>query len=186
MDVKLVPISDVKPYEQNPRKNDPAVEYVMNSLTQFGFQQPIVVDENMVIIAGHTRWKAAKKLKWQHVPCVIAHGLTEEQVRAYRLADNKTHEKSEWDIEKLDMELSDITLDMEQFGFEPFEVEFEAFDGDGDGGGSRMGAGHFLHVVIGDKIFDIRNDEGDLMDLSRDIDEDVLREKIPMILRGQL
>ncbi len=117
MKVFNIKIDEVIPYENNPRNNDAAVEYVANSIKNFGFQQPIVVDVNNVVIAGHTRLKAAKRLGLTSVPVVVATGLTEEQVRAYRLADNKAGEIATWDDEALELELDDLTLDMEQFGF---------------------------------------------------------------------
>lgn len=114
-----LPLKDIKPYENNPRKNDDAVKGVAASLKEFGAQAPIIVDTNHVIIVGHTRWKAAKKLGWDEFPCIIADSLTEEQAAAYRLADNKTGEAAEWDEDKLDQELARIlNIDMEQFGFD--------------------------------------------------------------------
>ena len=111
-------LKDIKPYEKNPRKNDNAVEYVANSIKEFGFQQPIVIDKNGVIVAGHTRYKASKKLGLEKVPCIIADDLTDEQIKAYRLADNKVGEKSEWDFDLLQDELSEIlNIDMEMFDF---------------------------------------------------------------------
>lgn len=110
---------DIKPYEKNPRKNDEAVKYVAESIREFGFKVPIVIDDDHVIVAGHTRWKAAKKLGLEEVPCVIADDLTEEQIKAFRLADNKVAEKAEWDFNLLSVELEDIVdLDMTAFGFE--------------------------------------------------------------------
>lgn len=112
-------ISDIKPYEKNPRKNDDAVPYVAESIKQFGFKVPIVIDKDGIIVAGHTRYKAAKKLKLSTVPCVVADDLTDEQIRAYRLADNKVAEQAEWDFSLLDAELSDIyDIDMTDFSFE--------------------------------------------------------------------
>lgn len=112
-------LKDIKPYENNPRKNDDAVDKVAASLSAFGPQSPIIVDRNHVIIAGHTRYKAAKKLGWDEFPCVVAESLSDEQAAAYRLADNKTGEFADWDDEKLDQELARIlNIDMEQFGFE--------------------------------------------------------------------
>ena len=111
-------LNDIKPYEKNPRKNDNAVEYVANSIKEFGFQQPIVIDKNGVIVAGHTRYKASKKLGLEKVPCIVADDLTDEQIKAYRLADNKVSEKSEWDFDLLNNELSEIlNIDMEMFDF---------------------------------------------------------------------
>lgn len=116
-------ISKLTPYENNPRKNEAAVEYVANSIKEFGFKVPVVIDQNGVIIAGHTRVKAAELLGLETVPCIIADDLTEEQVRAFRLADNKTAELAEWDFDLLDIELSDITnIDMGDFGFDDLSV----------------------------------------------------------------
>ena len=101
MEVKSMSIDDIKPYENNPRDNDDAVDSVANSIKEFGWQQPIVVDKDMVIIVGHTRYKAAKKLGMDKVPVVVASKLTPEQVKAYRLADNKVGELADWDYIKL-------------------------------------------------------------------------------------
>ena len=128
MKVIEVPIDQIKPYENNPRINDDAVQETANSIKEFGWQQPIVVDKDNVIIVGHTRLKAAKKLKLKTVPIVIADKLSEEQVKAYRLADNKTGELADWDIELLDIELDDIVdLDMTDFGFYDMEDEHSTF-----------------------------------------------------------
>ena len=99
MEVELRSIDDLKPYENNPRVNDDAVDAVAASLRECGFRQPIVVDDDGVIIAGHTRFKAAQKLGLDKVPVHVARGLTPEQVKAYRLADNATRDRSEWDFE---------------------------------------------------------------------------------------
>jgi ParB-like chromosome segregation protein Spo0J len=124
MEVKEWPIEEVKPYKNNPRNNDDAVEATANSIREFGWQQPIVVDTDGVIIVGHTRLKAAKKLKLKQVPVTVAENLTDEQVKAYRLADNKTGELAVWD-KTLQAELDDIyDIDMTIFGFDP-ETEDE-------------------------------------------------------------
>lgn len=127
MEIKRVKLSEIRPYEKNPRRNDSAVDAVAASIKEFGWQQPIVVDKDGVIIAGHTRYKAAKKLKCKEVPVVYADNLTEEQVKAYRLADNKTSELAEWDADLLSEELLDLQdFDMGQFGFDfPDEPEIE-------------------------------------------------------------
>lgn len=118
-------LSELKPYEKNPRKNDEAVKYVMKSIKEFGFKVPIIIDKNNVIVCGHTRYKASKKLKLETVPCIIADDLTEEQIKAFRLADNKVSEKAEWDFDLLDDELKGIfEFDMTDFGFE-FENDDE-------------------------------------------------------------
>ena len=119
-------IKELIPYEKNPRKNDQSVDKVANSIKEFGFKVPIVVDKNNIIVCGHTRYKAAKKLKLAVVPCVVADDLTEEQIKAYRLADNKVGEDSEWDIDLLGEELDDILdIDMSDFGFDLSEEEEE-------------------------------------------------------------
>lgn len=129
MNIQTIDIKDLKPYEKNPRKNDDAVKYVAESIKQFGFKVPIVIDKDNVIVAGHTRYKACKKLGIEQVPCVIADDLTDEQIKAYRLADNKVSEYAEWDFSLLDEELSDIIdLDMSDFGFlddEDIELDIE-------------------------------------------------------------
>lgn len=122
MEIIIKGIEEIRPYENNPRVNDGAVGAVAESIREFGFQQPIVVDRDGVIIAGHTRYKAAKKLGLTEVPVVVAGKLTDEQVRAYRLADNKTGELAEWDFSALEEELAGIgELDMSLFGFDNFE-----------------------------------------------------------------
>lgn len=124
MEIKRVRLSEIRPYEKNPRRNDSAVDAVAASIKEFGWQQPIVVDKDGVIIAGHTRYKAAKKLKCKEVPVVYADNLTEEQVKAYRLADNKTSELAEWDADLLSEELLDLQdFDMGQFGFDDFNAD---------------------------------------------------------------
>lgn len=119
MEVFFIDPYSVIPYENNPRHNRSSVDRVAKSIKEFGFQQPIVVDKNMVVIVGHTRLKAAKKLKLPVVPVVKADNLTEEQANAYRLADNKVGESSEWDDDRLTEELEKIfNIDMIDFGFE--------------------------------------------------------------------
>lgn len=122
MEIIYKNINELIPYENNPRINDEAVEYVKNSIKEFGFKVPIVIDKDNVIIAGHTRIKASKELGIKDIPCIIADDLTEEQVKAFRLADNKVAEKSTWDYTKLDEELEDILdIDMSMFNFENIE-----------------------------------------------------------------
>lgn len=116
-------INEIKPYERNPRNNNEAVKYVANSIKEFGFKVPLVIDKNGTIIAGHTRYKACKQLGINEIPCIIADDLTEEQIKAFRLADNKVGEIAEWDFDMLDLELDDIELDMTDFGFEDIVEE---------------------------------------------------------------
>lgn len=131
MEIIYKNIDELIPYENNPRLNDEAVEYVKNSIKEFGFKVPIVIDKNNVIIAGHTRIKASKELGIKDIPCIIADDLTEEQVKAFRLVDNKVSEKSIWDYIKLDEELDSILdIDMSMFDFDinTDNVEIERID----------------------------------------------------------
>ncbi|MEX0654656.1 MAG: ParB N-terminal domain-containing protein, partial [Phycisphaeraceae bacterium] len=124
-DVQLRKIDDIQPYERNPRINDQAVDAVAASLAEFGFRQPIVVDEGGVIIVGHTRWKAAKKLGLAKVPVHVATDLSPEQIRAYRIADNKTGELADWDLEILPIELNELReggFDMGVLAFDDEEL----------------------------------------------------------------
>jgi len=123
--VELRKIDDIRPYERNPRINDQAVDAVVESLRQFGFRQPIVIDSDGVIIAGHTRWAAAKKLGLARVPGHVATDLTPEQVKAYRIADNKTGELAEWDLDILPIELNELResgFDLEVLAFDDEEL----------------------------------------------------------------
>ena len=118
MKIINVKLEDLKPYERNPRNNKDAVDYVANSIKEFGFKQPIVIDKDNVIVCGHTRYLACKKLKIDEVPCVMADDLTEEQIKAYRLADNKVSEIATWNYDLLNEELDDlIDFDMSMYGF---------------------------------------------------------------------
>lgn len=111
-------IADISAYENNPRRNENGVEKVAASISEFGFKVPIIIDKNNVIVCGHTRVKAARKLKIKTIPCVIADDLTDEQIKGFRIADNKTAEFSDWDFKLLDDELSKIIdIDMSEFGF---------------------------------------------------------------------
>ena len=111
-------VGELTPYANNPRKNEKAVDAVAASIKEFGFKNPIIIDREGVIVAGHTRLMAAKKLGLEKVPCIMADDLTEEQIKAFRLADNKTAELAEWDFEKLELEMMQIeTIPLERFGF---------------------------------------------------------------------
>ena len=121
MKIEMRKLSEIKPYEQNPRVNDNAVDAVAGSIKEFGFRQPIVVDAEGVIVCGHTRWKAAQKLGLEKVPVHVARDLTPEQVRAYRIADNRLAELAEWDKNLLPLELEAIRAagtDLSLLGFD--------------------------------------------------------------------
>lgn len=121
-------LDEIVEYANNPRKNDEAVDVVAKSITAFGFKVPLVIDKKNVIIAGHTRYKAAKSLGMKTVPCVIASDLSQVKAQAYRLADNRTAEIAEWDTEKLHEELAELELaefDMSGFDFPDLESATE-------------------------------------------------------------
>ena len=121
MKIVYVKLADLRPYENNPRNNDNAVQYVRNSIEEFGFRVPLVIDKDNVIICGHTRYKAAVQMGLEEVPCILADDLTEDQINAFRLADNKTQELAEWDWNNIGIELDSITgIDMSLMGFEEF------------------------------------------------------------------
>ncbi len=126
MTIVMKNIVEIKPYENNPRHNESAIDAVASSIKEFGWKQPLVIDKDNVIVVGHTRWLAAKKLGLIEVPCLIASDLTDEQIAAYRLADNKTNELATWDFEKLKTEFKSISdIDMSQFGFEELEASLD-------------------------------------------------------------
>lgn len=138
MDIVYKGIDEITPYEDNPRNNEEAVKYVANSIKEFGFKVPVVVTTDGVIIAGHTRLKAAKSLGLKEVPCIVADDLNEAQAKAYRLADNKVGEFAEWDTDLLLKELDDIEnmdfdIDMEDFGFVLDSLSTD-YDGTGNSG----------------------------------------------------
>jgi len=123
MDIQDVAIGEIKPYPQNPRKNRNSIAKVADSIKEYGFRQPIVVDEDMVVLAGHTRLEAAKRLKLDQVPIHIAEGLTTAQAKAYRLMDNRSAEDSSWDIDVLSVEVADLLND-------EFDLALTGFSGD--------------------------------------------------------
>ena len=126
MNVTMVETSSVFPHSENPRKNDAAVDVVAKSIQKFGFRQPIVVDRSMVVIAGHTRLKAAIRLGLKQIPVYIASDMTEEEAKAYRIADNQTATISEWDedlLAKQIAELANVSFDLSSLGFDGKELD---------------------------------------------------------------
>lgn len=124
MKINYVDINGIEPYKDNPRKNKNAINAVKTSIERYGFKVPIVVDKNNVIIAGHTRYEAAKKIGLQQVPVIVASDLSDEAAKAYRLADNKTAELATWDENKLAKELHDLDTNiLKDIGFELVESE---------------------------------------------------------------
>lgn len=117
MKIIMIPLHEIIPYENNPRDNTGAIEGVAKSIKEFGFKVPIVLDKNKQIIAGHTRMLAATLLGMTKAPCILADDLTDDQVKAFRLADNKTAEMAGWDFPLLEEELAGLSFDMAEFGF---------------------------------------------------------------------
>jgi len=143
------PLAEILPYIRNPRKNDDAVKAVAASIKEFGFMQPIVLDKENIIIAGHTRYKAAESLGLKTAPCVIAEDLTEAQIKAYRIIDNKVGEKAEWDNELLALELADLNeIDWSMFdvSFSDLPTDLESIQGTSDE--SSSGAS-MNYIVVG-------------------------------------
>lgn len=133
-EIEKLSLDVLVPYENNPRINEKAVEAVANSIREFGFNVPIIIDKDNVIVAGHTRYEACKILGIDSIPCHRVDNLTDEQVKAFRLADNKTAELADWDFSKLEVELAGLEFDMGEFGFmTDFETnEFDSiFEDDG-------------------------------------------------------
>lgn len=124
MNLKTMNLSEIVPYENNPRKNDQAVDAVMESIKQVGYVAPIIVDEENIILAGHTRYKALVKLGQKDAEVIVRSGLTDEQKRKYRILDNKTSEFADWDFEKLEAELDGLNFGAFDFGF-----DFSRLDG---------------------------------------------------------
>lgn len=120
MEIVMRKVGELVPYERNPRRNDMAVDTIVASIERFGFRNPIIITPDDVIVSGHTRRKAAMKIGLEEVPCIVVDRLTEEKVRMFRLADNKTAELSSWDMDLLKTELLELegVLDMSLFGFE--------------------------------------------------------------------
>ena len=130
MEIIYKSTKEIKPYENNPRNNNEAVEKVAVSITDYGFRVPIIIDSNNVIVAGHTRYKAALKIGCESVPCIVIDDLTPEQIRAYRLVDNKTAEYSSRDFEMLEKELKSLDIDISEFEFPDLGETLDISDDD--------------------------------------------------------
>ena len=128
MDIKMVKIDDIVPYENNPRHNADAIEPVKESIRQFGFKVPMILDKENVIVTGHTRYEAAKALGMTEVPVIYAVDLSQEQVRAFRIADNKTADYSMWDNKKLLEELEGLDDFFTGFNIDDFKCGAEEMD----------------------------------------------------------
>ena len=131
MNITDVKIDEITPYHDNPRVNTDAINVVKKSLSEFGFQQPLVLDKDNIIIVGHTRFAAAKELGFKDVPCFIAEDLSEDKIKAYRIMDNKSAEYASWNYGLLTKEITDLLesdYDLEYTGFTDVELEDMGFD----------------------------------------------------------
>ncbi|MEG1562521.1 MAG: ParB N-terminal domain-containing protein [Bacteroides sp.] len=148
MNIREISTARLREYENNPRNNDLAVEKVKYSIERFGFLFPVIIDQNYVIVCGHTRVRACRELGIQSVPCIIADELTDEQINLFRLVDNKSSEYSDWDFEKLKSELSlvDLTLDENQLLLDRFELSAEVFDIDAEQAEIKIPSFNFMGV----------------------------------------
>ena len=189
MKIENIAVKDIKPYERNAKRHpDEQVEYIANSIREFGFRQPLVIDKDNILVIGHGRLLAAKKLGIDEVPCVRADDRTDEQIKALRLADNKTNE-SEWDSDFLDLELSDIfDIDMEQFGFSAgIEEDEELYEKEEENPTDILPNSRILVTsisIFGTKsecFIDVKIDEDEterLLEKMKETSPDVIGEKI--------
>lgn len=189
-------VAGLIPYVNNPRLNDGAVDAVAASIKEFGFKVPIVVDSDGVIVTGHTRVKAAEKLGLELVPVIVAGDLSPEQVKAFRLADNKTSELAEWDMGKLDIELGEIeNIDMNDFGFNIDLPELEdstvgiddSYEDTGDGEDARMGGSRGYSITY-EIAFNDENEQAEWYAFLRELKQkypnvDTISERILKVVR---
>ena len=148
MKLETIKLSEIKPYANNPRKNDDAVNAVAESIKQCTYITPVIVDEDHVILAGHTRYKALMALGYEEVPCLVCDGLSEETKKKYRYLDNKTGEKATWDLMKLEVELEGVDLE----GFDFFGMA-EDFSEGGSSDRKTAGSTEYDTEVFGDEEF---------------------------------
>lgn len=189
-------IADLNPYANNPRLNDGAVDAVAASIKEFGFKVPIVVDSDGVIVTGHTRAKAAEKLGLESVPVIVASDLSPEQVKAFRLADNKTSELAEWDMGKLYIELGEIeNIDMNDFGFnidlpelgDPTVGIDDPYEDTGDGEDAHMGGSRGYSITY-EIAFNDENEQAEWYAFLRELKQkypnvDTISERILKVVR---
>ncbi len=190
-DFQMLSIASIRPYERNAKIHSEAqVEVLRRSLETLGFVRPLLVDREGHLLAGHGILLAAQAAGMQEVPCVLVEGLTEEQRRAYILADNKLAELSSWDESMLEVELPELEtlgIDLTGLGFDALEdVDFEPFSGEGDGGGSQVADGTRFRVVLGPMMFDVPDPSHALYDMARKADEEAVRAMLEPRLRDLL
>ena len=199
MEIKTVKISELRPHPKNPRVHpDSAIEKLERSIKEFGWTNPILVSKDGYILAGHARLKAAEKAGIEEVP-VIYLPLEGAKAEAYLIADNRLQDETDWDLPKLKdllQELDTGELDLEITGFDMDEIEdltteyhidFDEFDGEGDGGGSYVSTGNKVRVVIGALMFDINDDDHSIYEKTKNADADIVKAQImDLINKGEL
>ena len=199
MQVKTVKISELRPHPKNPRVHpDSAIEKLVRSIKEFGWTNPILVSADGYILAGHARLKAAEKAGIEEVP-VIYLPLEGAKAEAYLIADNRLQDETDWDLPKLKdllLELDTGEFDLELTGFDMDEIEdltteyhidFDEFDGEGDGGGSYVSTGNKVRVVIGALMFDINDDDHSIYEKTKNADADIVKAQImDLINKGEL
>ena len=199
MEIKTVKINELKPHPKNPRVHpDSAIDKLVRSIKEFGWTNPILVSTDGYILAGHARLKAAEKAGIEEVP-VIYLPLEGAKAEAYLIADNRLQDETDWDYEKLKdllQELDTGEFDLELTGFDMDEIEdlmtqyhidFDEFDGEGDGGGSYVSTGNKVRVVIGALMFDINDDDHSIYEKTKNADADIVKAQImDLINKGEL
>lgn len=195
MDLIYKRTDELIPYHSNPRINDHAVDKVASSINNYGFKVPLIIDPQNEVIAGHTRLKAARKLGMEKVPCIIADDLTQAQKKAFRIADNRLAEEARWDTKTLRLEIEELEslgIGVEDMGFSISEIDemlasleeidFEEYDGEGDGGGSQIADGDKVRVVIGSIMFDIIDPDHRIYERTKDADTEAVKDKIVSLI----
>ena len=199
MEIKTVKISELRPHPKNPRVHpDSAIEKLERSIKEFGWTNPVLVSADGYVLAGHARLKAAEKAGIKEVP-VIYLPLEGAKAEAYLVADNRLQDETDWDYEKLKdllRELDTGELDLEFTGFDmdeiedlmtEYDIDFDEFDGEGDGGGSYISTGNKVRVVIGALMFDINDDDHSIYEKTKNADADIVKAQIiDLINKGEL
>jgi len=186
MNIIEKPLAELRPYARNAKRHDARqIANVATSLRRFGWRQPLVIEPDGTLVVGHCRYMAARELGMATAPCVIADDLTPEELREYRIVDNKTNE-APWDYDLLDQDAAGLTFEGFDLDLVP-AVEFEPFDGPGDGGGSQLANGTKVRVVIGALILDIDDPAHELYARTKEADADTVRAQLAdLIERGEL
>jgi len=199
MEIKTVKINELKPHPKNPRVHpDSAIDKLVRSIKEYGWTNPVLVSADGYVLAGHARLKAAEKAGISEVP-VIYLPLEGAKAEAYLIADNRLQDETDWDYEKLkkllqELDTGEIDLELTGFGMDEIEglmseydIDFDEFDGEGDGGGSYISTGNKVRVVIGALMFDINDDDHSIYEKTKNADADIVKAQImDLINKGEL